>query len=184
MQMRSASAARAIQFLVGRIADQAKLDGLILSALELKTLSYCKETSTAEDIADAERFDAEYDVEEYEAKIAKLIRRCYDRDKAQGQSPAWNRALAALQDEEDRYLAVMVHRAGIEESSILWFIFDSLSVPGFIATIVVVSTGAILGFTHLGEKLFPNDFLRLGLLLSLAGVLWGIGTIEGRGRFG
>jgi hypothetical protein len=78
------------------------------------TCFYFSETHwTLPNIAEVnEQFDAEYDQDEYEEKIARLIRNA--RDHAREESPVefegWSNAVKAL-TREDRYLLVMVAKA-------------------------------------------------------------------------
>ena len=100
------------QFVIDRILDQAKLDGVQLTDIEIRMLGFTEATASATDLEAAKVFGRDFDDEEYEAKIASLIRRAYERDKQNGNLGTWNRALAQIAG-RDLYLHVMLERAGI-----------------------------------------------------------------------
>jgi hypothetical protein len=171
------SVAKAKRFLIGRIVDQATLDGVDLTKAELKTLEFAEATAAPEDIEAARAFDAQHDSQEFESKIAEILRRAYERDKKSGEDTAWSDALDALAD-EDIYLLVMVQKAGISGSTPFSFLLDWRLALAVLPTFIVLAAGIIVAFTPLGAKLFPNELLRLALFLLLLGaplVLYGIG---------
>jgi len=104
----------ALEFLVSRIVAEARRENVQLSDVERDMLYFSETHWTLPNIAEVnEQFDAEYDQDEYEEKIARLIRNA--RDHARKENPVefegWSNALKAL-NREDRYLLVMVARAG------------------------------------------------------------------------
>ena len=63
-----------------------------------------------------EKFDADYDDEENEAKISQLLKRSYTRDRqAKDAKNTWKKYLAALEG-EDFYGLVMVDQAGVPDN--------------------------------------------------------------------
>ncbi|HXY06575.1 MAG TPA: hypothetical protein VEI52_01875 [Terriglobales bacterium] len=104
--------AEAVEFLTGRIAEQARDDSVPLTEVERKQLSFTAVGASAEEIATANDFDSRNDSDEFEAKIAKLLRRVFRHDVQHGRVEIWQRHLAALRD-QDIYLLVMVDQAGI-----------------------------------------------------------------------
>src|SRR6266436_8258431 len=75
MQVREAK-----DFLVQETAKQASIEGVPLSELEKRMMYFTESGYVPEDpIALNEEFEAQYDTEEYEAKIAKLLQHAYER---------------------------------------------------------------------------------------------------------
>ena len=104
----------ALEFLVSRIVAEARRENVQLSDVERDMLYFSETHWTLPNIAEVnEQFDAEYDQDEYEEKIARLIRNA--RDHARKENPVefedWSNAVKAL-NREDRYLLVMVASAG------------------------------------------------------------------------
>ena len=97
-------------YLAGVIADEADREGAPLTELERKMLYYSESGWTLPDIADVcERFDREFDPDEYEERIAGLVRAIEGRHKSGGglERERWNCALDKL-GKEDHYLTVLV----------------------------------------------------------------------------
>jgi hypothetical protein len=109
----SLGAESAKEFLISKVLRQADDDGVLLSDLEKRMLRFSEGTASADDIEAAEQFDNEYDSDAYEAKIARLLRRAYERDAKLGQKHQWEDAVRALQS-EDWYVLVMLQQAGIK----------------------------------------------------------------------
>ncbi len=109
----SLRAESAKEFLISKVLRQADDDGVLLSDLERRMLSFSEGTASAEDIDVAEQFENEHDSNAYEAKIARLLRRAYDRDATLGQKNRWRDTVRALRS-EDWYILVMLQQAGIK----------------------------------------------------------------------
>jgi hypothetical protein len=113
---RFASAREAKEFLVEKIADEARA-GVSLSDVERKML-YFSETgwAPAETVEACHRFDSECNRREYETKIAQLIRNTRKRARSEGKHAlaAWSNAIGTLSG-EDHYLLVMSQEAGLIE---------------------------------------------------------------------
>jgi hypothetical protein len=107
------SAESAKEFLISNLLRQADEDGILLSELERRMLSFSEGTASADDIEAAEQFENEYDSDAYEAKIARLLRKAYKRDAKLGQKHRWDDAVRALRT-EDWYIVVMLQQAGIK----------------------------------------------------------------------
>jgi hypothetical protein len=69
------------QFLIDRILEQAKLNGVQLTEIETRMLGFSEPAASATDLEAAKFFERDFDDHEYEAKIARLIRHAYERDK-------------------------------------------------------------------------------------------------------
>src|SRR5579863_8531432 len=72
------SGREAKEFLVSRIVAEAQRENVPLSEIERKMLYFTESGWTLPDIASVgEEFDREYDQDQYEKKIARLIRKAY-----------------------------------------------------------------------------------------------------------
>jgi len=100
------------EFLISKLLRQAGEDGVLLSDLEKRMLSFSEGTASADDIEAAGQFDNEYDSNAYEAKIARLLHRAYEHDAKLGQKHQWEDAMRALRT-GDWYIIVMLQQAGI-----------------------------------------------------------------------
>ena len=100
-------------FLISKVMEEAACEHLAISEIEKKMLYFTEVHPSLPDIYEVNaEFERSYDTDEYEAKIASLLRNARDRD-ARG-SPTgeqqWNDALNALK-QEDHYILVMVSQA-------------------------------------------------------------------------
>jgi hypothetical protein len=101
------------QFLISRVIEEAGAEQVSLSEVEKKMLHFTEVHPSLPDIYDVNaEFERDYDSDEYEAKIAKLLKNARDRDRQSSPSRAqdWEDALDALKH-EDHYLLVMVGQA-------------------------------------------------------------------------
>lgn len=112
--MSFSSGREAKEFLIGEIVKEAARRGVALSEIERKELYFSETDWTLPDMAEMNAaFDAEYDSDEYEAKIADLIS-SFRAEAKKSNRPAldsWKDAAHALRN-EDHYLLVMVDMAG------------------------------------------------------------------------
>ena len=161
----SISSAKAKKFIVDRILDQAKRDGVPLNEVEIRMLGFAEESASATDMAAARTFECEIDDKRYEKTVAELIRRAYRWDKKNNVIEAWEQSLDALAD-KDLYLAVMIERAGISGTSGLANLFDWRLLVGIIRALAFVAFGSFIAFSRTGETLIPNDLLRLAILIA------------------
>ena len=113
MPLSSQPAESAKEFLISKVLQQADEDGILLSELERRMLSFSEGTASPDDIEAAEQFDIEYDSDAYEATVARLLRRAYQRDAKLGQGHLWRAAVRALRS-EDWYIVAMLQQAGIK----------------------------------------------------------------------
>jgi hypothetical protein len=101
---------KAKKYLIGLIAEQAKLEQTPLSDAEEKMLYFSVDgPSVADDVAN--QFDD--DCPEYEQRITDLIRRRYEREKQNGDGGDADRMVEAarVMANEDHYLNVMMSEA-------------------------------------------------------------------------
>ena len=160
----SISPAKAKQFVVDRILDQARLDGVSLNDVEIRMLGFLEESASVKDMEAAQIFESEMDDERYEKTITELIRRAYRRDKENHALDTWKRSLYTLA-ERDLYLNVMIQRAGISGRSGFANIFDWRLLVGIVPALIFVAFGSFIAFSRTGAKLIPNDLLRLAILV-------------------
>lgn len=107
------SAREAKAFLVARIVEQAKREDLPLSEVERKMLYFSETHWTLPDMLEVnQRFDHEYNQDEYEKKIAELVRNATEHDRKESPEAygAWQAAVRIL-EKEDHYILVMINLA-------------------------------------------------------------------------
>ena len=113
------SARDAKEFLIARIVEEAKREDISLSEVERKMLYFSETHSTLPDIASvSEKFDHEYNQDEYEEKITRLIKKAAIHDDRQSaeQYDLWWDAIRLLK-KEDHYILVMIDSAGLRPHS-------------------------------------------------------------------
>src|ERR1041385_1148455 len=95
-------------FLVQQTAEQAALENVPLSDLERRMMYFTETDECPEDpYALNDAFEAEYDTEEYQKKISRLLNRAHARLKNENPSSAriWDEAIEELR-KGDHYLLV------------------------------------------------------------------------------
>jgi hypothetical protein len=109
------SVREAKEFLASEIAEEAQREGIAFSEIERKMLYFSETGWTLPDMMDIyDKFDSAYDQDEYEHKVARLIRGAYGRaskDKT-GNYEKWWAGIRIL-DKGDHYLSVMIRLAGV-----------------------------------------------------------------------
>ncbi len=98
------------EYLVGRIVAQARREGVSLTEVERKMLYFAEAGWTLPNMSDVnEEFERDYDNHEFEQKIAGLVRRIEEANKASGwlEQEAWDDAVIKL-SEGDHYLLVLL----------------------------------------------------------------------------
>jgi hypothetical protein len=101
------------QFLISKVVEEAVFEHVLLSDVERKMLYFTEVHASLPDIYEVNaEFERSYNQDEYESKVAALLRNARDRDRKEspGQDQSWKDALAALR-KEDHYILVMVGRA-------------------------------------------------------------------------
>jgi hypothetical protein len=96
-------------FLVAQTAEQAALEGVPLSDLEKRMMYFTESGECPEDpLALNEEFEAEYDSDDYEAKISKLFHHGHHRLRKENDAARknWDLAIKCLR-RGDHYLLVM-----------------------------------------------------------------------------
>jgi hypothetical protein len=101
------------QFLIARVLEEADLEHVHLSDVEKKMLYFTEVHPSLPDIHEINaEFERDYDSDEYEAKVAGLLKNARERDSRSSpiQEQEWNDAIDALK-QEDHYILVMVYCA-------------------------------------------------------------------------
>ena len=104
---------QAKDYLAHRIVEEARLEGVSLSEIERKMLYFSETDWTLPDmVAASQQFGQNYDQDEYEDKIAGLIRRIQACDEVQNpeELEAWDDAVLKL-CEGDHYLLTLIDAA-------------------------------------------------------------------------
>jgi len=158
---------QAKDFLVQQAGEQAAREKASLSDIEKKMMYFTEsDASSCDNPAETnEEFEAEYDTEEYEAKISKLLHHAYDRLKTENPEAKrnWDQAIRTLR-KGDHYLLVLwdIKPRGERPKG------DSLRLLG---TALLIVTGLIIA-VFLAAK-YNIDLDRYGryLLAGFVGLL-------------
>ena len=109
------SGREAKEFLISQIVEEAQRENIPLSEVERKMLYFTESGWTLPDIMKVnEEFDREYDQDEYEHKIAKLVTKA-DKRIRKGVRDDYDKWWAAIRflEREDHYILVMIRLAGL-----------------------------------------------------------------------
>lgn len=131
---RFGSARDAKEFLVSKIVEEAPREGVPLSEVERKMLYFSETDWTLPDMMEVnEAFDREYDQDEYEKKIAQLVRHARARTRKENPQELedWKDAIGIL-SKEDHYILAMLEEGGVSvpnppEISSGWRFFGTLA---------------------------------------------------------
>lgn len=102
---------QAKDFLVQQVTEQAVLDNVSLSEIELKMMYFTESDPTScpnpSEIND--EFEVQYDTPEYEAKISRLLQHAYGRLKAEDpeRERVWDQSVRELR-KGDHYVLVLL----------------------------------------------------------------------------
>jgi hypothetical protein len=116
---RFADARAAKEFLISRIVAEAKRENVPLSEIERKMLYFSETGWTLPDIVEVnDKFDSEYDQDEYEKKISRLAHNETKRIRKDNPDDFadWISAVRKLKT-EDHYISVMVD-AGVDRAGV------------------------------------------------------------------
>jgi hypothetical protein len=168
MQVREAK-----DFLVRQAAQQAALEGVSLSDLEKRMMYFTESPDAVEDpVKLHEEFEAQYDSEEYESKISKLLHHAHERVKKESEDARarWDGAIKCLR-RGDHYLLVMWDLAPSDERPR----GDSLKLLA--AGLVVAALVFVAGFfadklepqwRWLQKKIpYPNSHVMFGIFVTI-----------------
>jgi len=163
-------ARKAKDFLVAQTAEQAALEGVPLSDLEKRMMYFTEIEEMPEDpIKLNEEFEAEYDSDEYEAKISKLLHHAYARIKKENPEAArqWSEAMLEL-GKGDHYILVLLNESSLMGSSLTERPpHDSLKLfaTGLgVAALVVIAAFIPVKF---GPQLQAHSHLLFGIFITI-----------------
>ena len=111
--MESMDSAAAKQFLISKVIEEARFERASLSEVERKMLYFTEVHPSLPDIYEVNaEFERDYDSDEYEAKIAGLLKNARNRDRKNSRvgTQQWEDAIDLLRN-EDHYILVMVYSA-------------------------------------------------------------------------
>ena len=150
--IRPMQAREAKDFFVAQTAEQAALEGVPLSDLEKRMMYFTESGYVPEDPINLnEEFEAEYNSDEYEAKISKLLHHAHARIKKENPEAArrWKEAIREL-GKGDHYLLVLLGEGSLTVSTLTEPPHDSLKLllAGLLLATIVM--GAIALEAHYG----------------------------------
>ncbi len=100
-------------YLANRITKEAEREGVQLTEIERKILYFTEVGWTLPEMKEVSaEFDRDYNQDEYERKIAKLVSKILANDETQNEQEqeAWDRAVEKL-SHGDHYMLVLIHAA-------------------------------------------------------------------------
>ncbi len=175
----TSAVAKAKEFLVDRIVDQARCENVSLTDAEIRMLGFSESTAGAAPMDASGISESDFDEQAYETKIALLLNHVYDRDVESGLKADWDRHLDEIAD-EDLYLLVMLEKAGIMKTTTSFLLPDWRMAWSLVPTLIFIALGIVVAFTPLGARLVPSIFLRLGILVLLWSAPFWIGWFRRR----
>jgi len=164
------------QFLLTKVSDQAGQDGVSLDDIE-KRMFLFSEAWGNPDLEANEIFGEKYDGKAYEAKVTKLLRRAYARDKRTKEAKdEWKETLRALK-QEDFYGLVMVDQAGIPRSQESLWAFELKMLPFEIVELAVLTVGFLVVFRPAVLGLYLPDWVRWLAYPLFVWLFWDVGRV-------
>jgi hypothetical protein len=141
-------------FLVQQTAEQAALENVPLSDLEKRMMYFTEVDECPEDpIALNDAFEAQYDTEEYEAKVSKLMHHAHSRIKKENPEAArqWKEAIKEL-SKGDHYILILCGEGldAVKVSPTERPPYDSLKLLLAGLSLVAIVMGAMLLGAHYG----------------------------------
>jgi hypothetical protein len=187
------SAKDAKDFLVSRIVSEAELEGVPFNETERKELYFSESGWTLPDMDRVnDEFERSYDQDDYERKIASLIRNARERDGHTNpeDKKLWTEAIGILR-KEDHYILVMIKQAGIStrpRGDFAWLLVTGLGMVGFLIGLIVVleylnvdmSNGAFRFYTWVAMAGAIAVYLLASAVLGRARTDDFLGKIVGR----
>ncbi len=158
------TAQKAKEFLVARVLNEADRGNVPLTDVEIAMLGFSEPTASRADLEAAAEFERDYNDEQYEIKMATLVRSAYRRDKKSGKGALWDHLVDALAG-EDMYLSVILDKAGILSAAPFAFLFEWKFIRALIPSFVLIAAGILLAFTPFGARIIPSGILRVVILL-------------------
>ncbi len=170
-------------FLLSRVTEQAQAEQIALSDFEKQVLGFEEAIASPVDFAAMEKFEEQSDAQAFEAKIVRLVKKAYARDKRINGDAAWGRALRSLRG-RDFYLLLMIERAGINVPRPSFWRSTKPSAVALYASLAVIAVlGAAIAFTELGARWLHSDTSRFVFYVSWLALLLVIGEMARRVQF-
>jgi len=169
-------AREAKDFLVQQTAEQAQLDDVQLSELEKRMMYFTESGEMPEDpIRLNDEFEAQYDTDTYEAKIAKLLQRAYERagEESDATRKQFDIAIKCLR-RGDHYLLVMWDSGpGSRSGNLIGFGSNAATLIGFgIAFLAIAALYAIQWFARRVAPPNPRIIQAILVVVLLCGVFF------------
>ena len=136
-------------FLVQETVKQAAFEGVSFSDVERRMMYFTENEEMREDALKLnEDFEAEYDSDEYEVKVSRLMHHAYNRIRKENPEAArqWNAALRQL-SKGDHYLPVLWKRPTGERPP-----YDSLKLLGAALGVILVGGAIILAIDIISDR--------------------------------
>ena len=164
------------EFLLAKVRDRAAREGVSFDDIEQRMFLF-SETSATPDFEANEKFDASYDTGAYEAKVTKLLRKAYARDKRNvDRKTEWREALKAL-NKEDFYGLVMVDQANIPRVDMSGWAFVFQMLPLAVTELAVIGLCWFVVFRDSGIMGSLPDWTRIVALIPFVALFWYVGNV-------
>jgi hypothetical protein len=170
------------EFLVSRIASEAELEGMPLSETERKELYFSESAWTLPDMERVnEEFERSYDQDDYERKIAALIRNARKRDglTSPEDKKLWSEAIQFLR-QEDHYILVMIRQAGISTRPPGDLV--RLLATGFGLVGLVLCLALVLNYFHVDASKAAFGFYAWVVVVGALALYMLLSVVLGRAR--
>lgn len=147
------------EYLIRRILEQADRDGVVLSDVERKMLYFSESGWTLPNMMEiSQEFDQAYDQDEYEKKIAQVIRRVRHQRNESGDDK-WDDAVQLLRC-EDHYLLVLIDGVSASTAKL-----SRREITGVILGSVVI-VAVLLPFSFFVFSNVDNPFLQKLIIVA------------------
>jgi hypothetical protein len=167
MQVREAK-----DFLVAQTAEQAALEGVPLSDLEKRMMYFTESGYVPEDpLKLNDEFEAEYDTDEYEVKISRLLHHAYYRLRKENDAARknWDLAVRCLR-RGDHYLMVMWDLAPPGErppGDSLKLLASSLGIIALASLVFLIAQKLEPQWRWLQETFQAHSHILLGIFIAI-----------------
>ena len=170
-------------FLLSRVTEEAQTEQVALTDFEMQVLGFEEAIASPADLAAMEKFDQQNDSDAFEAKVARLVKKAYQRDKRINGGGQWHTALQAVRT-RDFYLLMMIERAEIKvPRPSLWRSMKPSTLVLYAILVLMAAVGALIAFTELGARLLHSDASRFVFYVLWVALLFGIGEMTRRVQF-
>lgn len=177
------------EFLVQKVIAEAARENVSLTEIEKKMLYFSEMYPSLPDINEVSaKFDKEYDMDAYEAKITKLFKNAFQRDRKESPELAsqWTDAIGTLA-REDHYISVMVGEVA-GNTSMVGETGGDIRTLGDVFRLIGTAIAVIMAFSLLwfAWEWFANRFsgaVQLAFLAFCVILIWFAGKIMADRRF-